>query len=70
VVGIRQEWQTPFVSQEQVNEKIKSVLTSAIKKIEKPEGIQLNIGDTKEIKCQFGNVLNEFTCEIPSVQFN
>ena len=58
----------PFVSQEQVNEKIKSVLNYALDKIEKPEGIQLNIGDSKEIKCQFGNVLNDFWCDIPTFQ--
>lgn len=55
----------PFVSQEQVNERIKSVLTSAIEKIENPSGLQIKVGDTNEIKCQFGNVLNEFNCEIP-----
>ena len=58
----------PFVSQDQVNEKIKSVLNYAIDKIEKPEGIQLNIGDSKEIKCQFGNVLNDYWCDIPTFQ--
>ena len=60
----------PFVSQEQVNEKIKSVLMSAIDKIENPGGLQIKIGDTNEIKCEFGNVLNEFNCEIPSFQFS
>ena len=58
----------PFVSQDQVNEKITSVLNYAIDKIEKPEGIQLNIGDSKEIKCQFGNVLNDYWCDIPTFQ--
>jgi hypothetical protein len=60
----------PFVSKEQVNEKIKSVLMSAIDKIENPGGLQIKIGDTNEIKCEFGNVLNEFNCEIPSFQFS
>ena len=60
----------PFVSKEQVNEKIKSVLMSAIDKIENPGGLQIKIGDINEIKCEFGNVLNEFNCEIPSFQFS
>ena len=60
----------PFVSQEQVNEKIKSVLMSAIQKIENPGGLQIKIGDINEIKCEFGNVLNEFNCEVPSFQFS
>ncbi len=60
----------PFVSKEQVNEKIKSVLMSAIDKIENPGGLQIKIGDTNEIKCELGNVLNEFNCEIPSFQIN
>jgi len=46
-----------------------SVTTStANAQIEKPEGIQLNIGDSKEIKCQFGNVLNDYWCDIPTFQ--
>lgn len=60
----------PFVSQDQINEKIKSVLMSAIEKIENPGGLQIKLGDTNEIKCEFGNVLNEFNCEIPSFQLN
>ena len=60
----------PFVSKEQVNEKIKSALMSAIDKIENPGGLQIKIGDINEIKCEFGNVLNEFNCEIPSFQFS
>ena len=58
----------PFVSQDQVNAKIKSVLNYAVDKIENPTGIQIQIGDSKEIKCKFGNVLNDFSCEIPSFQ--
>jgi len=68
--GNSTEVANPFVSQEQVNEKIKSVLMSAIDKIENPGGVQIKIGDTNEIKCEFGNILNEFNCEIPSFQFN
>jgi hypothetical protein len=56
----------PFVSQDQINQKIKSVLTYAIDKIEKPQGITLQIGDSREIKCKFGSVLNEFWCDIPT----
>ena len=56
----------PFVSQDQVNAKIKSVLNYAIDKIENPTGIQLQIGDSKEVKCNFGNVLNDFWCDIPT----
>ena len=67
---IRQESANPFVSKEQVNEKIKSALMSAIDKIENPGGLQIKIGDINEIKCEFGNVLNEFNCEVPSFQFS
>jgi hypothetical protein len=56
----------PFVSQDQVNAKIKSVLNYAIDKIENPTGIQLQIGDSKEVKGKFGNVLNDFWCDIPT----
>ncbi len=56
----------PFVSQDQVNAKIKSVLNYAVDKIENPTGIQIQIGDSKEIKCQFGSVLNDFWCDIPT----
>ena len=71
-VEIRQETRmaNPFVSKEQVNEKIKSALMSAIEKIENPGGLQIKIGDINEIKCEFGNVLNEFNCEVPSFQFS
>ncbi len=56
----------PFVSQDQVNEKIKLVLSYAIDKIEKPVGLSLNLGDTREVKCNLGNVLNDFWCDIPT----
>ena len=56
----------PFVSQNQINQKIRSVLTYALDKIEKPIGITPNVGDSREIKCKFGNVLNDFWCDIPT----
>ena len=56
----------PFVSQDQINQKIKSVLTYALDKIEHPGGITPNVGDSREIKCKFGNILNDFWCDIPT----
>jgi hypothetical protein len=56
----------PFVSQDQINQKIKSVLTYALDKIEHPVGITPNVGDSREIKCKFGNILNDFWCDIPT----
>ena len=56
----------PFVSKEQINEKVKSVLSYALDKIEHPVGVTLTIGDSRQIKCQFGNVLNDFWCDIPT----
>ena len=56
----------PFVSQNQINQKIKSVLTYALDKIEHPIGITPNVHDSREIKCKFGNVLNDFWCDIPT----
>ena len=56
----------PFVSKEQIDEKVKSVLSYALDKIEHPVGITLNIGDSREIKCQFGNVLADYWCDIPT----
>ena len=56
----------PFVSKEQIDEKVKSVLSYALDKIEHPVGITPNIGDSREIKCEFGNVLNDFWCDIPT----
>ena len=38
----------PFVSKEQIDEKIKSVLSYALNKIEHPEGITLKVGDSRE----------------------
>ena len=56
----------PFASKEQVDEKVKSVLSYALNKIEHPVGITPNIGDSRQIKCVFGNVLDEFWCDIPT----
>jgi hypothetical protein len=56
----------PFVSKEQIDEKVKSVLTYALDKIEHPEGITLNAGGTRNLMCVFGNVLNDFWCDIPT----
>ncbi len=56
----------PFVSKEQIDEKIKTVLAYALDKIENPVGIMPDIGDSREIRCVFGNVLNDFWCDIPT----
>lgn len=56
----------PFVSKKQINEKVKSVLSYALDKIEHPVGITPNIGDSRQIKCVFGNVLDDFWCDIPT----
>ena len=56
----------PFVSKEQIDAKVKSVLSYALDKIEHPVGITPNIGDSRQIKCVFGNVLNDFWCDIPT----
>jgi hypothetical protein len=56
----------PFVSKEQIDQKVKSVLSYALDKIEHPEGITLKVGDSRELRCVFGNVLNDFWCDIPT----
>lgn len=57
----------PFVSKEQIDDKIKSVLTYALDKIEHPVGINpSSIGDSREIRCNFSNVLDNFWCDIPT----
>jgi hypothetical protein len=56
----------PFVSKELIDEKVKSALSYALDKIEHPVGITLNVGDSRQIKCVFGNVLNDFWCDIPT----
>lgn len=56
----------PFVSKEQIDDKVKSVLSYALDKIEHPVGITPDIGDSRQIKCVFGNVLDDFWCDIPT----
>ena len=56
----------PFVSKEQIDEKVKLVLAYALDKIENPIGITPDIGDSRQIKCVFGNVLDDFWCDIPT----
>lgn len=56
----------PFASREQIDEKVKSVLSYALDKIEYPVGITPNVGDSRELRCEFGNVLDDFWCDIPT----
>ena len=56
----------PFASKEQIDEKVKSVLSYALDKIEHPVGITPIIGDSRELRCVFGNVLEDFWCDIPT----
>lgn len=56
----------PFASKGQIDEKVRSVLTYALDKIEHPVGITLNVGDSRELRCEFGNVLDDFWCDIPT----
>jgi hypothetical protein len=56
----------PFASKEQIDEKVKSVLSYALDKIEHPVGITPNAEETREIKCKFGSVLDDFWCDIPT----
>lgn len=56
----------PFVTTEQIDDKIRTVLAYAIDKIENPVGITLNADESRQIKCQFSNVLNDFWCDIPT----
>ena len=56
----------PFASKEQIDEKVKSVLSYALDKIEHPVVITLNAGDRREVKCIFGNALDDFWCDIPT----
>ena len=64
--GNMTEIANPFVSKDQVDEKIKSVLSYALNKIEHPVGITPDIGDSRQIKCVFGSVLDDFWCDIPT----
>ena len=57
------ELANPFASKEQINEKIKSVLDSAIDGIFSTSGLTFTIGpETHVIKCTFGDNLNSFEC--------
>lgn len=56
----------PFASKEQIDEKVKSVLSYALDKIEHPVGITPNVGDSRDLRCEFGNVLGDFWCDIPT----
>lgn len=56
----------PFVNKEQIDKKVKSVLSYALNKIEHPVGITLNSGDPRQIKCVFGSTIDEFWCDIPT----
>ncbi len=57
----------PFASKELVDEKVRSVLSYALDKIEHPVGITPNVGDSRDLRCEFGNVLDEFWCDIPTI---
>jgi hypothetical protein len=53
----------PFASKEQVSEKIKSVLNSAIDSVFSNSGFTFTIGSvTHVIKCTFGDSLDDFEC--------
>lgn len=53
----------PFASNEQISEKIKSVLNSAIDSIFSDSGLTFTIGpETYVIKCTFGDTLDSFEC--------
>lgn len=53
----------PFANKEQINEKIKTVLDSAIDGIFSTSGLTFTIGpETHVIKCTFGDNLNSFEC--------
>ena len=55
--------ENPFASKEQINEKVKSVLNSAIDSIFSESGVTFTIGpETHVIKCTFGDTLDSFEC--------
>ena len=55
--------ENPFASKEQMNEKVKSVLNSAIDGIFSESGVTFTIGpETHVIKCTFGDTLDSFEC--------
>lgn len=56
----------PFVSKERIDDKVKSVLSYALDKIEHPVGITPNVGESRELRCEFGQVLDDFWCDIPT----
>jgi len=57
------ELANPFASPEQINEKIKTVLNSAIDGIFSSSGVTFTIGpETNVIKCTFGDTLDSFEC--------
>jgi hypothetical protein len=56
----------PFAGKEQIDGKVRSVLSYALDKIEHPVGITPNIGDSRQVKCVFGNALSDFWCDIPT----
>ena len=60
------EFGNPFVGKEQIDNKVKSVLSYALDKIERPVGVKANIDESRQIKCQFSNVLIDFWCDIPT----
>jgi hypothetical protein len=55
--------ENPFATQEQVSEKIKSVLNGAIDTVFSGAGATFTIGPaTYVIKCTFGDSLDDFEC--------
>jgi hypothetical protein len=53
----------PFASKEQISERIKTVLNSAIDSIFSGSGVTFTIGpETHVIKCTFGDDLDSFEC--------
>jgi hypothetical protein len=53
----------PFASPEQINEKVKSILNTAIDGIFSESGVTFTIGpETYVIKCTFGDTLDSFEC--------
>ena len=56
----------PFVSKEQIDERVRSVFSYTLDKIEHPVGITPNVSDSRDLRCEFGNVLDNFWCDIPT----
>jgi hypothetical protein len=59
----------PFAGQDQINKKISSVLSNALDNIIHPApGITLASGPNfRQIKCEFGDVLSDFRCDVTPV---